>query len=209
MYSDLDLDLRPGDGVGSFVLGSSLWTIVNYLRDKTALFPQVEVKYDPDAPATPVIVHVRPHIDLLFSPIHQRLHTIALRNLHEQPPLTLRYKDKVLASPQSDFKRVDVNVAFGPTYAGDDLVYPGVRFFFTDDTPGPGNARQDRAQHVKRIIVSQSDADPNASLRDPLGEVQPCTTMHGELAEAVARVRGCISVLRLIRFMPFVRFMKE
>ncbi|KAI0030703.1 UPF0183-domain-containing protein [Vararia minispora EC-137] len=201
MYSDLDLDLRPGDGVGNFVLGASLWTVIEFLRSNTALFPQVELKYDPDASATPIIIHVRPHIDLLFSPAHQRLHTIALRNFHDHPPLTLRYKDKVLASPDSDLKRVDVNLAFGPTYPGDDLIYPGVRFFFSDDVSKAPNNRQDRTQNVKRILVSQSDADPNVSPRDPLGEVQVCAAMDDELAEAVARVHDGVT----LRFYPDVK----
>jgi hypothetical protein len=194
MYSDLDLDLRPGEGVGNFILGASLWSVLEFLRSNTPLFPQVEVKYDPDAPSTPVIVHVRPHVDLLFSPIHQRLHTIAIRNLYDHPPLMIRYKDKILASPNRELKRVDINVAFGPTYPGDDLIYPGVRFFFSEDAPAAPSTRQDRAQNVKRILISQSDADPNASPRDPLGEVQVCAAMHGELAEAVGRVHTQCSV---------------
>ena len=143
-----------------------------YLRrgENQNYFPQVDVKFDPDSPTTPVILHLRPHLDLLFSGQHQRLHTICLRRLRDpHPPVILRYRNTILSSSLKDseqvLRRVGVSRAFGPTYAGDDLRYPGVWFSFEEDvitrrdslkggrerSPQP----EDKMQEVKRIIVSQ------------------------------------------------------
>ena len=203
MFSDLDLDLRPGTGAGAFTLGQSLWNVLDYLRQRSQVFNQVDVKYDPDATASPVVVHVRPHLDLLFSPAHQRLHTIAIRQLQDSPPLTVRYKDTVLSAQGKEFRRKDASIAFGPTYEGDDLRYPGVRFCFNSDgiaptSPTNASGQGDREQRVQRILVTQADADPNAGPRDPLSEVLPCAAMDAELAEAVARVHDGVT----LRFWP-------
>lgn len=201
MFSDLELDLRPGTGAGAFSIGQSLWNVLDYLRQRSQLFNQVDVKYDPDATASPVVVHVRPHLDLLFSPAHQRLHTIAIRQLQDSPPLTVGYKGAVLSAPGAEFRRKDASIAFGPTYEGDDLRYPGVRFCFAGDnatSPTAPSGQGDREQRVQRILVTQADADPNAGPRDPLSEVLPCTAMDGELAEAVVRVHEGVT----LRFWP-------
>ncbi|KZV77194.1 UPF0183-domain-containing protein [Peniophora sp. CONT] len=201
MFSDLELDLRPGTGAGAFSIGQSLWNVLDYLRQRSQLFNQVDVKYDPDATASPVVVHVRPHLDLLFSPAHQRLHTIAIRQLQDSPPLTIGYKGAVLSAPGAEFRRKDASIAFGPTYEGDDLRYPGVRFCFAGDnatSPTAPSGQGDREQRVQRILVTQADADPNAGPRDPLSEVLPCTAMDGELAEAVVRVHDGVTM----RFWP-------
>ncbi|KAI0068824.1 UPF0183-domain-containing protein [Artomyces pyxidatus] len=189
MFSAIELDVVPADALGIFQLGASLWSVLDLLRTHHHAFPHVDVQYDPDAPTTPVLLHVRPHLDLLFSPAHQRLHTIAIRALKDPHlPLTLRYKSAVLSSPTKLLRRVDVNLAFGPTYPGPDLRYPGIRFCFDDD------AKDDRTQEVSRILISQTDADGG----DPLGEVQLCPAMHGELAEAIVKVHDGV----LLRFHP-------
>src|ERR1700722_5074981 len=82
--------------------GASLWTTLESIRRLQHIFTQVEVKYDPDCSATtPIILHLRPHPDLLFSGHHQRLRTICCRRLrHLHPPVTLRYKNSVLSSSE-------------------------------------------------------------------------------------------------------------
>ena len=156
-------------------------------------FPQVDVKYDPDSSSTtPIILHLRPHIDLLFSGLHQRLHTIALRKLRDpHPPVTLRYKDAVLSSSEEILRRLGVSRNFGPTYPGDDLRYPGVWFSFEEDSMGDGlkgtaAQSEDRMQEVKRVIISQKGLDWDE--RDALDEVAECPAMLGEVSRAVARV---------------------
>ena len=169
----------------------SLWTVLDMLRNDPHAFPQVEVKYDPDSPITAVIIHLRPHLDLLFSGRHQRLHTICLKKLQDpHPPVTLRYKDITLSSPKSILRRVDVSRAFGPTYAGEDLRYPGVWFSFEEDGRGepmkpPSSHPEEKMQEVKRVLVSQKEHDTQ---EDALGEVAYCPIMDGDIFMAVVKV---------------------
>ena len=208
LFSQLDLDIRPGNGLGIFKLGqshptisyllpkdqhlltpgASLWTVLDLLRTHKHTFPQVDVQYDPDASTTPVILHIRTHFDLLFSGTHQRLHTIAVRRLRDpNPPLTLRYKGNILSSSDKDLRRVNVNLAFGPTYPGEDLRYPGVRFCFDDEgLRDKAKQQEDRSQEVIRLLITQTD--PSGEELDALSEVPVSPIMYGELAEAIAKV---------------------
>ena len=205
LFSALDIDIRPGSGLGIFRLGesflylivdilshthtgASLWTVLDLLRTHKHTFPQVDVQYDPDSSTTPVILHIRPHFDLLFSGTHQRLHTIAVRRLRDpNPPLTLRYKGNVLSSPDKDLRRVNVNLAFGPTYPGEDLRYPGVRFCFDDEgLRDKVKEHDDRSQEVVRLLITQTQ--PSSGEIDALSEVRVSPMMYGERAEAIAKV---------------------
>lgn len=143
-------------------------------------FPQVDVKFDIDSPTTPIIIHVRPHLDLLFSEYQQRLHTIVLKRFRDVPPVTIRFKDKVLLGPDQILGRVDVNRAVGPTYEGEELRYPGVWFSF-DEHAIPS---QDQNQEIKTITVTQH----NGQDRDGLEEVIECPVMCGDIARAMAKV---------------------
>ncbi|KAF8076497.1 hypothetical protein FPV67DRAFT_1713911 [Lyophyllum atratum] len=190
MFSTLDVDIRPGSGLGRFEIGASLWTVLDMLRHLQHSFPQVDIKYDPDASSTtPVILHLRPHLDLLFSGKHQRLHTICLRKLRDpNPPVTLRYKETVLASADEALTRVVVRRTFGPTYPGDDLRYPGLWFSFEEDGMGEGmNAahNDDRMQEVKRVLISQKGNDGRS--QDALEEVSEIPTMAGDIRQAVVK----------------------
>ncbi|KAI0053002.1 UPF0183-domain-containing protein [Auriscalpium vulgare] len=186
MFSSLDLDIQPGEGLGIFQLGASLWAVLDLLRTHHHAFPHVAVQYDADAPTTPVLLHIRPHLDLLFSPAQQRLHTIAVRSLRDpNPPLTLTYKSAVLSSSSKPLRRVDVSRAFGPTYPGRHLQYPGVRFLFEDDANGE---KGERTQEVARILVTQADGHDGAGIPDALGEPAVCPAMYGDVAEAIVKV---------------------
>ncbi|KAH7887660.1 hypothetical protein F5I97DRAFT_1935744 [Phlebopus sp. FC_14] len=195
MFSTLDLDIRPGSGIGMFELGSSLWSVVDVLRGLQHLFPQVEVKFDPEnSSTTPVILHLRPHFDLLFSAYHQRLHTICLRRLKDSHPLiTLRYKDFVICSGEQHLIKVQISRTFGPTYPGDELRYPGVWFSFDDDAINEGPkgsalhvALDHRSKEVKRILVTQKEMHDGQ--RDALDEVTLCPIMFGDIARAVVKI---------------------
>jgi hypothetical protein len=169
----------------------SLWTTLDLLRRDSHLFPEVDVKYDPDSATTPIILHLRPHLDLLFSGQQQRLHTICLRKLQDpHPPVILSYKGKALSSLQDTLQRVGVSKAFGPTYPGEDLMYPGVWFSFKEDGQ-PEKIKssvhpEDKTQDVKRVIVSQKNEDNEPE--DALSEVRESEAMIGELQEAVIKV---------------------
>ena len=214
MFSALDLDIRPGSGIGMFELGSlscftkstvyspditppgsSLWSVISALRTLQHLFPQVEVKFDPEnASTTPVILHLRPYFDLLFSAYHQRLHMICLRKPREShPPLTLRYKDSVICSGGEPLVKVKISRTFGPTYPGDELRYPGVWFSFDDDATSDslkGSSSHaiadNRSKEVKRVIITQKDTQGGE--RDPLDEVTLCPIMYGDISRAVVKV---------------------
>lgn len=176
-----------------------MWAVLDLLRRMPHAFPQVDVKYDADSPTTPIVLHIRPHLDLLFSGYHQRLHTISLRRLRDpHPPVTLRYKNTVLSSTEEVLRRVGVKRAFGPTYPGDDLRYPGVWFSFEEDGRSEGLRSSspqpdDRMQEVKRVIISQKSESDESS--DALSEVRECSVMDGDLAKAVIKVQNLFYLL--------------
>jgi len=149
-------------------------------------FPQVEVKFDIDSPTTPIIIHVRPHLDLLFSEYQQRLHSIVLKRFREVPPVTIRFKDKVLLGPDQILRRVDISRVVGPTYEGEELRYPGVWFSFDEHVIPP----QDQNQEIKTITVSQH----NGQDRDGFEEVLECPVMCGDIARAVAKVHRGVTL---------------
>ncbi|KZT12505.1 UPF0183-domain-containing protein [Laetiporus sulphureus 93-53] len=192
MYSTLEVDIQPGVGLGMFQLGSSLWNVIDLLRRMQHAFPLVDVKFDPDFPVAPVILHIRPHVDLLFSGRHQRLHTICVRKLRDlNPPVSLKYKEMTLSSSEEVLRRVGVSRTFGPTYPGDDLRYPGVLFSFEEDGRAEGlkvspAQPSDRMQEVKRVIITQKSIA--GEVRDALDEVVECTAMNGEVRQAVIKV---------------------
>ncbi|EAU84869.1 hypothetical protein CC1G_00388 [Coprinopsis cinerea okayama7 len=202
MYSTLDVDIRPGSGLGIFEIGISLWTLLDRLRSLPHNFPQVEVKYDPDATSTtPIIVHIRPHLDLLFSGKGQRLHTICVRKLRDpNPPVTLRYNNTVISSVNDVLRRVVVSRTFGPTYPGDELRYPGLWFSFDDDTigdagpiqPAAAPAAVDKTQEVKRVFISQPGNDGKGE--DALDEVKELPSMAGEIRRAILKVHDGIAL---------------
>ncbi|KAK0191081.1 hypothetical protein F5146DRAFT_1047050 [Armillaria mellea] len=197
MFAALDIDIRPGIGLGIFEIGSSLWTILDMLRRMQTTFPQIDIKYDPDSSSTtPIVLHLRPHLDLLFSGKHQRLRTICLRKLRDpNPPLTLRYKDASISSSEEVLRKVDVRRFFGPTYPGDDLRYPGLWFSFDEDGIAEGIKgvqSDDKMQEVKRVFISQKDA--NKDQVDALDEVEECSTMDGDVALAVVKVKDGVTL---------------
>ena len=162
------------------------------LRRMQHAFPVVDIKYDPDSAVTPVILHIRPHLDLLFSGQHQRLHTICLRKLRDtNPPVMLKFKETILSSADEVLRRVGVSRTFGPTYPGDDLRYPGVLFSFEEDSRND-NLKcvtahgDDKTQEVKRVVITQKT--DNDEVRDALDEVVECPAMSGELSKAILKV---------------------
>jgi len=175
----------------SIVLGTSLWNLLETLRLNPHTYPQIDIKYDPDTSATtPIIVHIRPHIDLLFSGRQQRLHTICIRKLRDpHPPVVIQYNNTVLSSADEVLRRIGVSRAFGPTYPGDELRYPGLWFSFEEDGIAEGLGvlhSGDRMQEVKRILISQ--IEPDGKAQDALDEINENAIMAGDLARAVVKV---------------------
>ncbi|ELU37781.1 hypothetical protein AG1IA_08190 [Rhizoctonia solani AG-1 IA] len=195
MVSTLDLDLRPGSGIGPFELGASLFDVLDFLRRPSPpTFPSISVKYDTASPAnSPIILHLRPHLDLLFTRRTQRLHTISLsllRNSQIHIPLVLSYKNEVLSGPDVIPHRTAVQRMMGPTYKGEHMRYPGVWFSFEDDVPiavGATNATEGNAE-VKRVVVTQREEQIEQELEEDSDELVPSSNMYGELKKAVIKV---------------------
>jgi len=184
-----EFDLHPGDRLGPFSLGSSLWSVLEYLRQQQTAYPQITVSFDNTAPSTsPVLLHVRPYADLLFTPTEQRLHTISISHIGADPPLILRYNSVLLLSPDIPLRRSDVSRVFGPTYAGSTMRYPGLSFSFDDDGPnnlGKKPSNEDRGQPVKRLTITQQTApSPTQTAIPDLDFITPCHAMEGELERA-------------------------
>ncbi|CAE6479823.1 unnamed protein product [Rhizoctonia solani] len=199
MVKTLDLDLRPGLGAGPFELGASLFDVLNFLRQPSPpAFPSVSVKYDTTSPAaSPIILHLRPHIDLLFTQQTQRLHTISLslhRNNQQHIPLVLSYKDEVLSGPDVAPHRTAVQRMMGPTYKGERMRYPGVWFSFEDDVPGATgvpNTAEGNAE-VKRVVVTQRQEQSEHDNEEHFEEVVPNPTMYGDIKKAVIKIHDGI-----------------
>ncbi|KAG8963958.1 hypothetical protein FRC03_002389 [Tulasnella sp. 419] len=217
----VELDLRPGQGLGMFELGLSLWTVLESLQQHKNLYPQVDVKFDTLSPTTsPIILHVRPHIDLLFSPKEQRLVLICLRKLRGGGGgggLIVRYKEKTISSTPGlingngvVLRRGGVNNVFGPTYAGETMKFPGVWFAFDEDHPketvgvASGGA-EDRNQEVKRIIITQRgsglgmDEPLDAVLskgkeKNLLDDIVHSPAMNGEVKRVVVNLHEGITI---------------
>ncbi|KAG8887318.1 hypothetical protein FRB98_000246 [Tulasnella sp. 332] len=206
----LELDLRPGHGLGAFELGASLWTTLEFLQQYTqkTIHPQVDIKYDTTSPAnSPVLLHIKPHLDLVFSPSSQRLTLISLHRLRAPgTSLIVKYKEKVISSNStttgdgkgSVFRRGGVNQVFGPTYVGELMRYPGVWFGFDEDgigngggmTHAMGHSKDDRNQEVRRIVVTQRAGNGEEGVQelDALDEPLECSEMYGDLKRAVVGV---------------------
>jgi hypothetical protein len=103
----------------------------------------------------------------------------------------VQYNNTLLSSRTETLRRLGVSKVFGPTYAGDELRYPGIWFSFDDDIIGEGikaGHPGDRMQEVKRIIITQIEPEPPNIIHDALDEVHECASMAGELARAVVKV---------------------
>ena len=110
----------------------------------------------------------------------------------------MQYNNTILSSPTEVLRRISISKVFGPTYPGDELRYPGIWFSFDEDTIGEGLKAAyagDRMQEVKRIIISQIEAEGSANIiHDALDEVYECPVMTGELARAVVKA-GVLAML--------------
>ena len=81
---------------------------------------------------------------------------------------------------------------FGPTYAGDSLLYPGVAFTFEEDgigdtLKGKTAESDDRTREVKRVIITQNAINQE---RDALDEVEECPALIGTIKQALVNVSG-------------------
>lgn len=201
MVNTLELELRPGSGIGQFELGTSLFDVLASLRQPSPpLFPSVSVKFDTTQPAvSPIILHLRPHLDLQFTRHTQRLHTISLslhRNVSSHPPLVLSYKNEILSGPDVALRRTAVQRVMGPTYGGESMKYPGVWFSFDEDVPGAaGTGNKGNAEgnaEVKRVVVTQRKEQTEHGQEEDVEELVPNSAIYGDIKKAVIKIHDGI-----------------
>ncbi|KAF8205067.1 hypothetical protein BJ912DRAFT_940171 [Pholiota molesta] len=164
MYSALDIDLKPGYGFGIFEIGTSLWTLLDTLRRHPAAYPQIDIKYDPDASATtPIVVHIRPH--LIFYSLNETLRRVGVAKVFGP------------TYPGDELRYPGIWFSFDEDILGEGLKVPHAG---------------DRMQEVKRIIISQ--IEPEEKTYDALDEVTECPVMVGDLARAVVKVHDGVTL---------------
>ncbi|KAI5475626.1 hypothetical protein MNV49_001087 [Pseudohyphozyma bogoriensis] len=139
MHHHASLDLHPGERLGPFQLGATLFNLVNLLQNYRSTYPSIKLAWDEHAPSTSPI-HLRlttPPLSLLFSASSQRLVRIQVDG--PSPGEWVNYHGKSLREA-SDDEAEDVvklvNRVLGPTYSpstdggeGEQILsYPGVAF---------------------------------------------------------------------------------
>lgn len=138
-------DVVPGVSVGPFVLGDSLWHVLDVLRAQKGQYPKVDVSYDAEDPVkTSTTVHLGA-VALLFTHPSQKLEHI--RVSLSGTPVELSYDTHVLAFSRQPLSRAQVGRLLGPTYAPAEgkVSYPGITF----DIPSTGaGGREDPVAYV-------------------------------------------------------------
>ncbi|RGB28930.1 hypothetical protein C1646_714696 [Rhizophagus diaphanus] len=133
----LDLSIVPGKSLGWFRLGTSIWDIINFLREQLRIIPSVDLKYDDEAPiSTDVFLSLPANgIHMRFDGASQRLKSI---QVSEFSKLRLTYQDSEVSSSKVAPTFLSIYKIFGPTYPGEldeekkeyTLNYPGISFVF-------------------------------------------------------------------------------
>ncbi|GJJ07403.1 hypothetical protein Clacol_001605 [Clathrus columnatus] len=198
----IEYEVFPGQSLGPFFLGISLWKVLEYLRENKVSYPHVKVTYDIDNPTvSPVVIRVLPCLDLLFSGYHQRLRSISLRQIRStnnigMPALVLLYKNVVLAAPDHILDKARVINTFGPTYPGDIVRYPGVTFSCLDDG-GEVEKRQrqkntDSASlEIQKIVIQQID---ELDIDENVDTVMEYPIAFGDVLRVIAEVNKGIKI---------------
>ncbi|ODO09809.1 hypothetical protein I350_02026 [Cryptococcus amylolentus CBS 6273] len=149
-------DIVPGDRVGIFQLGDSLWYVLDLLRTHKNEYPKYDLSWDSENPHKSAIIIHLPSLTLYFPAPLQRLALISFPSLSAST-LTLTYETQVLASPGQPLTRAKVGRILGPTLVneGKDLVFPGVKFEMSA-TSTSGSGRDDAAD---KLEVSAKDVE--------------------------------------------------
>lgn len=191
----IEYGLVPGQSLGPFSLGMSLWKILEYLRENKVSYPQVKVTYDTDNPiVSPIVVRVLPSLDLIFSGYPQRLRSITLRQPNSSgigmPALVLRYKSAILAAPSHKLRKAGVINTFGPTYPGDIVRYPGVTFSCLDDVNELGTVQQQKPTDSTTLEIQKIVVQPIESTEtdDTVNDIMEYPVMYGDISHVIAEV---------------------
>ncbi|WVQ72462.1 hypothetical protein IAR50_002014 [Cryptococcus sp. DSM 104548] len=150
-------DIVPGDKVGNFQLGDSLWYVLDLLRTHKNEYPKIDLSWDSEKPhKSDIIIHL-PSLTLYFPAPLQRLTLISFPLLSTST-LTLTYETQVLASPGQPLTRAKVGRILGPTLVneGKDLVFPGVKFEM-NATSSSGSGRDDVVEKLEVTAKDEGD----------------------------------------------------
>ncbi|KAI8340945.1 hypothetical protein BC941DRAFT_488844 [Chlamydoabsidia padenii] len=133
----IELLINPGKTLGPFRLGSSLWDIIQFLRERPLFFPSVELKYNQQDPFRSAFIVSLPNngINLWFDGSLQRLKTI---ECCDPTKVKLVYQNSDVSSSRTIPTFLLIYKSFGPTYLGEfkaeqnlyTLNYPGLSFTF-------------------------------------------------------------------------------
>ncbi|MCO5577619.1 hypothetical protein L7F22_031450 [Adiantum nelumboides] len=133
----LTLDLRPGAGLGPFLLGMPVCDAFAYVDQHPDTFDAVQVKYHDDEPLLcDLVVSFPSHgFHLRFEPRSQRLRLIEVSDVQK---LQMRYATSSIGGTNIAATFVAVYALFGPTFPGTydmdrcsyTLFYPGLSFAF-------------------------------------------------------------------------------
>jgi hypothetical protein len=133
----IDLDLRPGLGLGPFSLGMPICEAFAQIEEQPNIYDVVHVKYFDEEPLKlDIVISFPDHgFHLRFDPWSQRLRLIEVFDVKR---LQMRYANVLIGGQAALATFVEVYALFGPTFPGIydkerrvyTLFYPGLSFAF-------------------------------------------------------------------------------
>jgi len=148
------MEIRPEKGLGSLLLGSSIWEILNLITSPNERFGKCVTRFNSEDPMKMHIILDLENLGILlyFDPKSQLL---VLIKIYELSRVQLSYK-KIPINAPSLFSLAQTHSVFGPTIAGhytEDkakyiLQYPGTTFSFRVDS---------------REVIKNQAPDPNTT----------------------------------------------
>ncbi|CAH1757687.1 7217_t:CDS:10 [Entrophospora sp. SA101] len=136
----LELTVVPGKS-----LGTSIWDMINFLREQSRVIPRVDLKYSEESPLSTDSFLTLPAngINMRFDAQSQRLKSV---EVYDFSKLRLIYQDNEFCSNKVAPTFLSIYKIFGPTYLGESeksqeiknsnytlnytLNYPGISFMF-------------------------------------------------------------------------------
>ncbi|CAG8517869.1 12557_t:CDS:10 [Ambispora gerdemannii] len=114
----LDLSIVPGKCLGWFRLGTSIWDVINSLRDQSRSMPSVDFKYSEESPLSIDLFISLPGngMHLRFDAPTQRLKSI---EVYDFSKVRLAYQDSEVSSSKVVPNCLLIYEIFGPTYPGE------------------------------------------------------------------------------------------
>nr|CRX79075.1 hypothetical protein ls5930a1_00122 [Leucosporidium scottii] len=204
------LDLLPGESLGPFALGSTLFSVLNLLRSQRTAYPSAKLVWDDEASSPTLncgarstdyidlqapsaseiyLILTSPPLALLFEPLSQRLARIEVTG---EARSWVAYRGQALREGRGDEEEDVVKTVrrvMGPTYnsgpesgEGEEVLgYPGVAFSVA--------RRADDGSSLARIILTPLPTPPNI----PVGQAW----LHPVLPDSPAVAEGDLSLVEV------------